>query len=384
MGLVTSLFTLFNAFILFSGYGKFTKGNLHLAVVFFVLGVLGLSSPEVLEVINPLLGILIFPTLLPLNFVIGPFIFFYFRYAIKQINFKFARDYVHLIPFVFFLINLVPFYLYSLPQKIQLYELYLEDIFSPFRIKLAFVGLSSYYLIGEAQMLIYLICCFIYLLQNKERLVGQLQLVGYQTITRWLTFLYVILSFLFLMNVIIGARSFYLGSNPEPYYFFIVSGLLFFLNLRLYQYPTLLYGIKFKSSEDESNNKLINRKQKALDFDAEFSIRFTLLINELRESKEILDDNFSLSSLAKSLQTSPSKVKKYLELEMNVSFIEFKNKLRIQYFVDTVKPADLVKFSLSGLIKPYGFTNTSDFRALFDKYAPVNFDTFVANMKKNG
>jgi YesN/AraC family two-component response regulator len=145
-----------------------------------------------------------------------------------------------------------------------------------------------------------------------------------------------------------------------------------------------MYGIKFKTSEDEKKNSLVNRKQKRVDFDEEFSIRFALLTNELRESKEFLDPNFSLNSIANSLQTSPHKVRKYLEVEFDSSFLEFKNKMRILHFVDSVKPEDLVKYSLMGLIKPYGFSNTSDFRALFDKYAPINFDSFVDNLKKNG
>jgi hypothetical protein len=226
--------------------------------------------------------------------------------------------------------------------------------------------------------------CFIYLLKNKERLVGQLQLAGYQTITRWLTFLYVTLSLLFIMNVVIGVRSFYLGTNPEPYYFFIVSSVLFFLNLRLYQYPTLMYGIKFKTSEDQKFSSLVNRKPKEVDFDDAFSFKFNLLMNEWKETKAFLDPHFTLDSLANSLETSPYKVGKFLKRKFEFSFVEFKNHLRIQHFVETVKPEDLAKYSLMGLIKPYGFSNTSDFRVLFDKYAPINFDTFVANMKKNG
>jgi AraC-like DNA-binding protein len=384
MGLVTSLFTLFNAFILFLGYGNATKGNSYLAVVFFVLATMGLASPEVLQVVSPLVGISIFPTLLPLNLLIGPFTFFYYRFIVKNISFKFSRDYVHLLPFLVFFINLFPYYLYSLPEKIRLLEMYFMDIFSPFRKELVFFGLSYYYLIGEVQMLFYLIICFIYLLKNKERLISQLQLAGYLTITRWLTFLYLALSLLFIMNVIIAVRSFYLGKNPESYYFFIVSSVLFFLNLRLYQYPTLMYGIKFKTSEDQKFSSLVNRKPKELDFDQAFSFRFNLLMNEWKETKAFLDPHFTLDSLANSLQSSPHKVRKFLKSELGFTFLEFKNHLRIQYFVETVKPEDLAKYSLSGLIKPYGFTNTSDFRALFDKYAPVNFDTFVANMKKNG
>lgn len=383
MGLVTSLFTIFNALLLISSYGKFTKGNAYLAVVFFILGSMGLSSPEVLSELEPLLGIFIFPSLLPLNFLIGPFIYFYFRFSIKNIIFEFRRDYKHLVPFLLFSINLVPFYLYSIPLKIKLYELYLYDIFSPFKIKLLVLGLSSYYLLGEVQMLFYLVLCFIYLIQNKERLVTKLQQSGYQIITRWLTWLYVILSILFFMNVIIGIRSFYLGKNPESYYFYTVSFILLIFNVRLYQYPSILYGIKFKTSEDLNRTSLINRKQKQVDFKDDFPERFAKVLNEIQESKEFIHTNFSLYSLASALQTSPSKLKKYIEIELGSNFSEVKNKLRIQHFIECVNPTDFEKYTLSGLIKEYGFTNTSQFKELFNKYGPEKFDSFLFKMKNN-
>lgn len=383
MGLITSLFTLFNALLLYGSYGKLTKGNAYLAVVFFILGMLGLSSPDVLGIIKPQLGIFIFPTLLPLNFVIGPFIFFYFRFTIKNSTFKLSQDYIHLIPFVLFLINLTPFYLYSIPLKISLYELYLQDIFSPYKIKLLVMGLPSYYLVGEIHMLFYLVLCFIYLLKNKERLASTLQEAGNRTITSWLTFLYVILTLLFFMNVVIGIRSFYLGTNPESYYFYMISFILFILNVKLYQYPTILYGIKFKTDETQKKNRLINRKQKQTEFEGDFPERFTLLLKELKESKEFLDSNFTINSLANSLHTSPSKVKKYLAKELHSNFSQMKNELRIQYFLDTVELADFSKYNLSGLIKQYGFTNTSHFRTLFERYALEDFNSFMAKMKKN-
>lgn len=384
MGLTTSLFTLFNALLLFSSYGRFTRGNAFLAFVFFILAILGLSSPEVLIILKPHFGVFIFPSLLPLNFLIGPSLYFYFRFSVRNAPFNFSRDYKHIIPFVLFLINLVPFYLYTIPEKISLYELYLEDIFSPFKIKLLFIGLSSYYLLGEVHMLFYLVLCFVYLLQNKERLFSKLQEAGYRTITNWLTFLYVILSLLFFMNIVIGVRSFYLGKNPESYYFFTVSFILFILNVRLYQYPTILYGIKFKTNEGQNKNSLINKKQKQVEFEEDFKERFTLLLTELRKSKDCIAPDFSIQKLANSLHTSPYKIKKYLEIEQQSNFSEVKNKLRIECFLDLVIPSDLEMYNLTGLIKQYGFTNTSHFRELFNRYAPEDFDTFLAKMKNNG
>ena len=384
MILLTSLFTIFNSLLLFSGAGKYTKGNYYLAFVFFLLGILGLTSPTSLDSIIPTLGIFLFPSSLPLNLLIGPLLYFYFRITIKKIPFQFSSDYKHLIIFILAMINMLPFHLYSFQAKIKIYENFLIDMLSPFNIQLLFTSLSDMYLIIDVVTIFYLILCFVFLQKNKDYFANSLKSDGYRAINQWLIWLYINFSILFFMNILTGIRAFYLGSLPEPYYFHAVAFILLILNIRLYQYPAILYGIKFGTNEHQRKITLIHQNKKKSRFDDNFTERYRLLLIELIASKEIIQETFSVHSMAEKLGVSSSLLNQYLKEELNINFSQLVNQTRIQVFLDSTVPADFKKYSLSGLIKLYGFKSLKQFKIDFAKYATEEYEIYLAKMKKNG
>lgn len=381
MVLLTSLFTIFNALILFCGSGKRTKGNYYLSIVFLLLGTLGLTSPTALNSIKPELGIFLFPSSIPINFLIGPFLYFYFRYTIQKIEFKLSSDYKHLLIFLLSVINMIPFYIRPTTFKLTIYVNFLIDLNSPFGMKLLFTKLSDVYLIIDVVTIFYLILCLVYLLKNKDKLVSGLKNDGYQAINDWLKWLYINFTLLFLMNIIIAIRSFYLQTLPEPYYFYAVSFLLFILNIKLYQYPSIMYGIKLGTNEN--NYSLIHKQAREYVFEDDFSERYTDLIAELMHSKEILQETYAINTMAKQLNTSPYMLRKYLRVEYDINFSQLINKLRIQLFIDSVQPSDLSRYSIDGLIKLYGFKSVKQFKTDFEKYSTEEYASFMTKLKSN-
>ena len=381
MVLLMSQFTIFNALILFSGSGKRTKGNYYLSIVFLLLGTLGLTSPTSLNSIKPELGIFLFPSSIPLNFLIGPFLYFYFRYTIQKIEFKLSSDYKHLLIFILSVINMIPFYIQPTTFKVSVYANFLIDLNSPFGMKLLFTKLSDVYLIIDVVTITYLILCLVYLLKNKDNLMNGLKNDGYQAINDWLKWLYINFTLLFLMNIIAAIRSFYLQTLPEPYYFYAISFLLFILNIKLYKYPSIMYGIKLGSNEN--NYSFIHRQQKVQEFEDDFSERYTDLIAEITQSREILQETYSILTMSTQLNTSPYILNKYLRIEYDINFSQLIKKLRIQLFIDSVQPSDLLKYSINGLIKLYGFKSIKQFKNDFEKYSTEEYTTFMTKLKNN-
>jgi cephalosporin-C deacetylase-like acetyl esterase len=52
--------------------------------------------------------------------------------------------------------------------------------------------------------------------------------------------------------------------------------------------------------------------------------------------------------------------------------------------MDSIEPADFKKYSISGLIKLYGFKSSKQFKTDFVKYTTEDYATFIAKMKNNG
>jgi hypothetical protein len=367
-----------------SGAGKYTKGNYYLAFVFFLLGILGLNSPTALNSIHPTIGILIFPSSQPLNLLIGPFFYFYFRFVIKKIPFKFSSDYKHLLIFFISMVNMIPFHWYSFQAKIKIYENFLVDAMSPFNIKLLFVSLSNMYLVIDVVIIFYLILCFMFLMENKVMLKNSLNSDGFQTIKNWLIWLYSNFLILFFINIIVAVRVFYLGHLPETYYFHVVALALLTLNIKLYQFPAILYGIKLGSANQKTKINLVHQSQKKYHFDEDFRNRFRLILHELAESKELFQDNFIAQSMAEKLGISSNVLGQFLKEEHKINFAQLVSKTRVQIFMDSVEPADFKKYSISGLIKLYGFKSIKQLKTDLEKYATEDYDLFIAKMKNNG
>jgi YesN/AraC family two-component response regulator len=186
------------------------------------------------------------------------------------------------------------------------------------------------------------------------------------------------------MNIIIGIRAFYLGKLPETYYFNSVAFVLLILNIKLYQYPTILYGIKLGKDENQKKIKLVQQIQKKQVFDEGLTAGLHELIAELTASKEILQVNFSIETMAKQLDTSTHLVSKLLKEELNCNFPQLVSKSRIQILLDTTKQADFKKYSITGLIKLYGFKSIKQFKIDLEKYSTEEYDFYIAKMKNNG
>jgi AraC-like DNA-binding protein len=345
---------------------------------------LGLTTPSVLNQIIPRLGIYIFPSSLPLNFLIGPILYFYFRLTIKKKVFQLSHDYKHLLIFAVAVVNMIPFYLISVKEKMKIYTQYPADMMSPFKIKLLFLDLTYYYTFGSLVTIFYLIFCFTLLLLNKDQLANKLKIAGYQTINNWLTWLYITFIFLFAMNIVISIRSFYLGKLPEPYYFMIVAFILFVLNIKLYQFPSIMYGIKFGTQEISKKYSFVHAKAKISTYQNNLPERFTLLLTELYNTKELFQQDYSIDKMADALQTSTYSLNKFLREKEDCNFSQLVYKMRIQFFIREVKASDFKKYSLNGLVKLYGFTSTKQFKQIFNKYSEDNFDTFMIKKKKYG
>jgi AraC-like DNA-binding protein len=239
------------------------------------------------------------------------------------------------------------------------------------------------YLIIDIVTIFYLILCFVFLQKNKDYFESSLKSDGYRAINQWLIWLYANFTILFFMNITTGVRAFYLGRLPEPFYFHAVAFILLILNIKLYQFPTLLYGIKLGTNEHQKKITLIHQNKKKSQFDDNFTERYRLLLLELIQSKEIISQEYSIQLMASQLDVSTNSLNQYLKEELNINFSQLVNQSRIQVFINSTVPADFKKYSITGLVKLYGFKSLQQFKINFEKFASEEYETYMAKMKNN-
>jgi AraC-like DNA-binding protein len=90
----------------------------------------------------------------------------------------------------------------------------------------------------------------------------------------------------------------------------------------------------------------------------------------VKDQQVYLNPDCDLSSMAKSLETTGTKLSKSIKTYYGLTFAEFVNRLRIQYFLD--QRSNFSQFTMETYIYQSGFSNRSTFYAAFKKYVGVN------------
>jgi AraC-like DNA-binding protein len=109
--------------------------------------------------------------------------------------------------------------------------------------------------------------------------------------------------------------------------------------------------------------------------------KYTMAIqfDELIKSQQVyLNPDCDLSSMAKSMEMTGAKLSKSIKTYYGLTFAEFINRLRIQYFLD--QRTNFSQYTMETYIYQSGFSNRSTFYAAFKKYVGVNPSFYLKEM----
>ena len=108
------------SYLLFTNGRKLEGGNQYLAILFLLTGIQSLSHIKIIDEIEINIASVFFLNTASLSFLIGPAFYFY---IIRLINpeFKLERKHLlHLVPFLIFFIDTLPYIVSPYSSKIQL------------------------------------------------------------------------------------------------------------------------------------------------------------------------------------------------------------------------------------------------------------------------
>lgn len=136
------------------------------------------------------------------------------------------------------------------------------------------------------------------------------------------------------------------------YYMNFFSTSIFIDGLFIYiiSFVSLFYANKRR----KKNNEFI--KKDILDLD---------ILNTIKNKKLFLDKSLSIEKTAVLLETDSKTLSYVIKEKENSSYNEFINSLRITYFVESLKNADLKKLTIYALAEEAGFNSKSTFNRTF-------------------
>lgn len=308
----------------------------------------------------------------PVVILIGPLLHLYFK-SLIQGKLVFEKWFwLYLIPFGIFIFNTSSYYLLDFETKVQFAHLMQHNNNAEIKLP-GGTRLFKY----DIQMVIaplhnwtFILYSFIYLHQQKKKNAIRSKVARIIRRVKWII---VLMMFPVLLQILFATlkspRSFDLSFQDSTISsdFMYLSTLM--LPLSFILFPSWLYGPGSSPSIIDklteiwhaitrvTSNEISEKPEKQDDLDR--------IIQYMNKKKPFLHPNFSIHDVSRELNIPHLRVSICFNKQLETSFPEYRNKLRVEYAVNLLQENAHFQMSIEGIAFQSGFKNKSSFYSAF-------------------
>ncbi|WP_159441087.1 helix-turn-helix domain-containing protein [Pedobacter caeni] len=306
----------------------------------------------------------------PLMYLNAPFFYFYIRNSLKDMDGFQKYDYLHFIPALIHLLELIPFYLLSFEEKQEIAKMIVLNKNLLYYTGSGLIPISFHYLFRLVLQLIYFSYSVYLVHKIRPRL---MTLIGKEKLRNWLFIS------LFLMGAIAICNFFYMiacffGENQSHLSGakLIFSGIgtigILFLNLYINFNPEVVYGYFDRNKDEPQQGMKINPDTQPVISEIKDS---ELLLEKIRyalnEERLFLNKGITIIDFAKKINVSPKLLSTLINRKFETNFNELINNYRVDYAKELLENNILERYSIEGLANMVGFNSRITFFNVFKK-----------------
>lgn len=308
--------------------------------------------------------------IIPLGYLIGPFLYFYTRNTLIHTTKLSKTDYLHFLPFVISLISIFPYFFTDFDSKLKIAQVLLDRPHYISKINTSWLY-PSYIniLLRPINILLYstynLLMLFVFYKKNKKVLLDKKQ--DY-IVFKWLI---VINSIIVLMSI--GYTNLTLNFhnttndlttseeiiNSRLLLNYILSMLFCLIPILMLVFPVILYG----------DNKLTNKVKSKVVFnkDDHESLITTaaLILDFVKKEKNLLNPNFAITDISSALNLKSKEVLYCFNVILEIKFTTLRKELRIDFAKKELSSDALLFHSMEGIWMKSGFSSRTSFFVAF-------------------
>jgi AraC-like DNA-binding protein len=323
-----------------------------------------------------LLALLLFH-LDPLFFLAGPFFLYYLKSLVqgKLVVDKYLL--VYAVPALITLINTLPYFSYPFAEKVAESAAIQGNYFldGPINFQLLFFSFKYQLRLAGLYNLSIILFSFVYLIRLKKNSANSLKKKLSVLINRILMIgALLIVPFLILMLYVL-VNSPKKGELIFRQAAFEDNGAIFFMTLLLplsfFLVPSWLYNDQASANPLDKIRAFFQRNQQRAPEanlapqDSEKSADLERIITYLESEKPYVQVNFSLHDLAQALNIPHVRVTACFNKELNTSFPNYRNKLRVAHAISLLRQGAHLSTSIEGIAQRSGFKSKSIFFTAF-------------------
>ncbi|WP_299121383.1 helix-turn-helix domain-containing protein [uncultured Winogradskyella sp.] len=141
-------------------------------------------------------------------------------------------------------------------------------------------------------------------------------------------------------------------------------------------------GNRKKRHQKSIERHIPNKKKQNVIIDDETTKRILDGLNNLENSSVFTDQDFSLNTLAKLLNTNTSYLSRIINEQKKLTFKQYLNDFRIRFLIKQLNENPVFKkYSIEALANSVGYTNASSFTRIFKNYTGMSPSEYLKNNK---
>lgn len=367
------------------------KANIYLLFFLLINNIYALSHYATVYSQNKYLIATMLIHFTPLYLMLGPLFYFYVRSLLVD-DYKLSKqDYLHFIPAVIILINVLPYIFKGFDYKLAYAITVMENPANLVNFDYLFISPSWNFLLRPLHALFYVILSVVLIYKNKLNLSENNNQSG--LIFKWLWMLIgvaLVLYFSFFLFSIVGfITKDYNTTSIQAYYVLLATAVsLVVLNFSLLFFPNILYGLpqldyqlssfkKVSKMEEETAEK---RLSKTFEISEDKLQLLNNKIDNYLDSLPYLKANFNLTMMSSDTDIPVHHLSYYFNEYMKTNFNTWKNDLKIDHVLELMKDGTYENLTLDALSKKAGFGSRSSFINSFKTKTGLTPSEYLQNL----
>jgi AraC-like DNA-binding protein len=336
----------------------------------------------------------------PFFLLAGPFLYFYIRGTLKDIQGLKRKDTLHFIPAIIHFISVLPYYISSFSYKESVSKMIVENIDNVKKISVNIFFDSQFNFIFRILLLTFYLGYSIFLLRKfskKKKKFQNIPRKQYTIIYRWLVLLLSLVSLLIVNFVVLCYYFLYyeesqlkqvvtiINSTTGVSFVFLAFGILFF--------PEILYGLPNNHAVKLKNpTKIIKRKTSTSvtninPLSEEEEDPFLKLSERIQvyfdTEKPYLNQNFSVAQIALKMDVPQNHVLYCINSIFKTKFSQLKTKSRVEQTKIFLQESIHSNITIDGISQLAGFSSRSSFYVAFKEETGITPSDYLKTIVDN-
>ena len=265
--------------------------------------------------------------------------------------------------------------------------------FSHFKIN-QFLPMRINYILKAIHLSLYMVLVWLLLVKKNFKKSSLDNGINQTKIVKsWLYFFAIIITILVFLLATVGFLFFTLEDKisfqheGKLIFSSIFIGLLILI-LGLILFPQILYGIPTDNPMSEENrnvsNGFVDNDKESFSFSEDYMNKIRLLLENWTNQKKFLEADTNVHSLAKDINLPVHHIRFFLDKINNERYIDWRNRLRIEYAIDIINNQEETDKTLESLGKACGFRSYSSFMQNFKQWTGKLPYEYIKEIKQKG